>query len=265
MSDNIDFHKCLITRKNHIYLIMGEPESGKSHLVCNLFKQFAAAKVFKRGIAFTPYDVDEDEDSLSFMPKYACVPYSKEVFINYFNNLLELKKKIEKKKDPMTGEKKKMPKNFIIFEDQQGVIKFNDPDILNLISMFRKPNTSFFFILHQISRDFADYLKMACRYAFIFNYTDKKNIKFLNEAFGAGDFSDGEFMQFVRDNTDFHEKTCLLLVKNHPIYGRLWVKYKAGEKEKFKFQFKLFPMIKKISNDSDKEASDIDQKDRNNE
>jgi hypothetical protein len=232
---------------------MGMPATGKSHLTCYLMEQFTKNKFFKTGIAFTPYDVENDDESLSFMPKNACTPYSKEKLIAYYDNMFAIKEMKEKEIDKMTDTKKEIAHNFIIFEDSQGRINFNDNDLLNLLNNFRKTNTCLFFIMHQISRSFGDYLKAFCNCACIFNYTDKKNIHFLNEAFGGGDFTDKQFVQFLREHTS-ERHSFLMLIKNHPEYGRLWLECKAGKKNKnFKLHIKLFPLIKKKDSKEEEE------------
>ena len=107
--------------KPQIVVCVGRPRMGKSNAVKYfLLKNILNKKIFKFGIVFTRTKFNDD---YKYIPdKYIYTEYKPELLKKYMNGLEKLKKK--------TGT---IPPNFVIMDDQQGLLNRQDSILTNFI------------------------------------------------------------------------------------------------------------------------------------
>ena len=142
---------------------------------------------FKFGIVFTRTKFNKD---LAFLPdKYKYTEYKPEILKKYMNGLEKLKKE--------TG---KIPKNFCIWEDQQGLLNRGEPVLTNFLSSFRHYNCSCF-LNFQYVYGASPLLRNITNYAIMFASKSKRTINALYENFGMDFDNEKDFYEYFQRNT----------------------------------------------------------------
>ena len=176
-------------KKPQVVVSVGKPKMGKSNaLRYFILKNTLNKKIFKFGIVFTRTGKMNQE--YSFIPKkYIYHEYKPELLKKYMNGLEKLKKQ--------TG---KIPPNFVIFDDQQGLLNRNDPTLVNFVSSHRHYNSSCFFNFQYLFG--ASPLMRECTtYALLFNSKGHRTINGLYENFGMLFDKFDDFKEYFLFNT----------------------------------------------------------------
>lgn len=207
-----------------IVVSVGKPKSGKSNAVRYLLlKNILNKKFFKFGIVFTRTKFNDD---YSYIPeKYVYTEFKPEILKKYMNGLEKLKKK--------TG---KIPPNFVIFDDQQGLLNRNDAVLVNYISSHRHFSSSLFFNFQYLFGA-SPILRNCTTHAILFNSKGLRTINGLFENFGMLFDNLQQFKEYFLKNTK-KKYTAILYEQDENKLKNNYKKFKAPDMTDFK-NFKL--------------------------
>ena len=168
---------CLnLPRKPQIMCFIGKPESGKSHLIKSMLYDYAKHKYFKFGVTFVRTKFNHDYD------------YLPDRYVSEDFDIDKLKKHINKLRDWRKKNNKKVPPNFVIFDDLLGQIDWYDQWMTNWVASFRHTSTSIFITAQYLQSkggiSTVRVLRECTNLAFIFNTKFKNSLKGLFEAYG---------------------------------------------------------------------------------
>ena len=179
---DINFHK------PKVVVCVGKPRMGKSNMVKYLLlKNMLNKKIFKFGIVFTRTKFNDDYD---YIPeKYIYTEYKPEILKKYMNGLEKLKKK--------TGS---IPPNFVVMDDQQGLLNRQDSILTNFVSSHRHFSCSFF-ANFQYLFGASPLLRECTTNAIMFRSVGLRTINGLFENFGMLWDNVQEFKEYFHKNT----------------------------------------------------------------
>jgi hypothetical protein len=158
-------------------LLLGKPKRGKTsalkHIILkHSLDNFYGSAKFEFGIVFCrskftgEYDFIGDQD-------YIYETYDDEVLSDYVEKLKEL---IEKGKP--------VPNNFIVFDDQIGLLNKMSPVFTNFLGTHRKTNTTIFFATQHLKTGASTTLREITTHAVLFNSKQMNTLQALYENFG---------------------------------------------------------------------------------
>ena len=174
-----------------VIVCVGKPKSGKSVITSYFVKKYSLEGIFKFGIVFTRTKFNND---YNYVPKkYIFTEYKPEILKKYMNGLEKMKKK-----------KGKIPPNFVIFDDHQGILNRNDPTFINFISCHRHYKSTVF-LNFQYLYGASPTLRECTTVALLFNSKGKRTLNGLFENFG----------QLFDNYEDFKDYFLSLTKKKH--------------------------------------------------
>ena len=189
-------------KKPQVVVCVGRPRMGKSNCVKYfLLKNMINKDVFKFGIVFTRTKFNKDYD---YIPEqYIYTEYTPELLKQYMDGLEKLKNE--------TG---KIPPNFVIFDDQQGLLNRNDPVLTNYVSSHRHYSSSLFFNFQYLFGA-SPLLRECTTIAILFRSQGHRTLNGLFENFGMlfDDFN--EFKEYFLKNTKKKYTAVMYLQKIH--------------------------------------------------
>ena len=207
-----------------IVVCVGKPRSGKSNAVRYfLLKNILNKKKFKFGIVFTRTKFNDD---YNYIPeKYIYTEYKPELLKKYMNGLEKLKKK--------TGV---IPPNFVIMDDQQGLLNRQDSILTNFVSSHRHFNSSCFFNFQYLFGA-SPLLRECTTHAILFNSKGLRTINGLFENFGMLFDTLQHFKDYFLKNTK-KKYTAIMYEQNENKLKKNYQRFKAPDMTDFK-NFKL--------------------------
>jgi hypothetical protein len=217
-----------LPRKPSIFLFIGKPASGKSHLIKSMFFDFQKAKHFKFILAFVRTKFNND---YSYLPdEYVIDEYSDDKVLNHVEKLREYRKK--------SG--KQCPPNAIIFDDLLGTIDWYNDRMTNWLCSYRHTNTSIFLTAqYLLSKSTATSLREMVNYAFLYNSKQKNSLKGYYEAFGQLYDSYDEFVAKFQSITK-QKYHCMVYNANEDEIEKNYIDFCAPEKiPEFKLKYKI--------------------------
>jgi hypothetical protein len=217
-----------LPRKPSIFLFIGKPASGKSHLIKSMFFDFQKAKHFKFILAFVRTKFNND---YSYLPdEYVIDEYSDDKVLNHVEKLREYRKK--------SG--KQCPPNAIIFDDLLGTIDWYNDRMTNWLCSFRHTNTSIFLTAqYLLSKSTATSLREMVNYAFLYNSKQKNSLKGYYEAFGQLFDSYDDFVAKFQAITK-QKYHCMVYNANEDEIENNYLDYVAPEKiPEFQLKYKI--------------------------
>lgn len=164
----------------NVFLLCGKPKKGKTHLLKYLLYHFFGVldeqrpkdKCFQFGVVFVGTKFNHE---YTFLPdKYVFEGYDETKMSQYLDGL---KKKVEAKEH--------VPPNFIVLDDLVGILDTNRGKFTNMVTTFRKTNTSVFILTQYLNKNVSTTCRECVNYAFIFNSKTEKTINAAYEAFGG--------------------------------------------------------------------------------
>ena len=157
--------------KPQVCVFVGRPKMGKSNAVKYfIMKNSINHSNFDFGIVFTRTKFNHDYD---YIPQqYVYTQYNPSVLRKYMTGL----EKMANKGEPV-------PPNFIILDDQQGLLNRNDPLLTNLISSHRHYNCSIFFCFQYLFGA-SPLLRECSTFAIMFRSAGQRTLNGLYENFG---------------------------------------------------------------------------------
>ena len=202
-------------KRSQIIVNVGAPRMGKSNLTRYLLlKTILNKKIFKFGIVFTRTKFNED---YSYIPdQYIYTEYKPELLEKYMNGLEKLKK--------TTGD---IPANFVIFEDQQGILNKTDSVLTNFVSCHRHFNSTCIFNFQYLFGA-SPLLRECTTYAFMFNSKGHRTINGLFENFGMLFDNMKEFKKYFLHNTS-KKYTAIRYEQKQNKKERNYCRYKAPD------------------------------------
>ena len=176
-------------------LFVGKPKKGKSNairyiILKNSLDKFKGSAKYEFGICFTRTKFNGDYD---FLPEeYVYDGYDEEVLERYLKALEE-----------QISQGKKVPANFVIFDDLIGLLSKNNPFLTNFLGTHRHTNTHIFLATQHLKTGASTTLREICSHAILFNSKQTNTLQSLFENFGQffdtiGDFKDN-FWDITRE------------------------------------------------------------------
>lgn len=181
-----------------IYVIVGSPASGKSHLVKHLMLEYMKAGYFKFGMTICPTAFTGGYD---FVPEHSVLTsFDMDKIQEYLDKLKTHKK-----------QGKTIPPNYLIFDDGQGLINFYDTRMSSLIATYRHTNTTIFFVTQYLAQGSSTLLRECASYFFVFASKFERTLKGLYQAVGQMFPNYYEFLEVFKHATS-RKHDCLLYV-----------------------------------------------------
>jgi hypothetical protein len=219
----------MLKRKPQIYVLVGRPESGKSHCVKSMLYDYQKAGYFKFIVAFVRTKFNHDYD------------YLPDEYVHESFDEKKLKTHIEKLREWRKKNDKPLPPNFVIFDDLLGEIDCYSPWMMNWICSFRHTNTSIIMTAQYLmgAKSVSTCLQECTNVAFIFNTKFKNSKKALYEAYGQlFDNYDAFCEAFQRITaTRFH---CMVYNANEDDLEKNYLDFSAPKEiPEYKIKFKM--------------------------
>ena len=213
-------HKDINFKNPQVIVCIGRPKQGKSNAVKYLLlKNIMNKKIFKFGIVFTRTKFNDGYD---FLPEqYIYTEYKPELLKKYMNGL-------EKMKD----EDGEIPPNFVIFDDQQGLLNRNDPTMTNFVSSHRHYSTTCFFNFQYLFGA-SPLLRECTTYAIMFNSKGHRTINGLYENFGMLFDNEKHFHKYFQKNTS-KKYTAILYQQSKNKLKNNYKRWRAPNMDDFK-------------------------------
>ena len=158
--------------KPQVGVFVGRPKMGKSNAVKYfILKNTINEKNFDFGIVFTRTKFNDGYD---YIPdKYIYTEYKPEILQKYMKGL-----------EKIANDGKKIPPNFVIFDDLQGVLNRNDPILTNFVSSHRHYNCKAVFFCFQYLYGASPLLRECATFAVMFRSQGNRTLQGLYENFG---------------------------------------------------------------------------------
>ena len=150
-----------------VVVCVGKPKRGKSWTTRYLIlKNSVDQKIFKYGIVFTRTKWNKDYD---YIPEeYVYDTYDSEILENYLQGLQNAEK---------------IEPNFVVFDDQQGLINRNDPVLQNFVACHRHFKCTIFFNFQYLYGS-SPLIRECTTIAILFNSKGERTLRGLYENFG---------------------------------------------------------------------------------
>ena len=150
-----------------VVVCVGKPKRGKSWTTKFLImKNTVDKKIFKYGIVFTRTKWNHDFD---YIPDdYIYDTYEPDILQQYLETLQNAKK---------------IEPNFVVFEDQQGLLNRNDPILQNFVACHRHFKTSIFWNFQYLYGS-SPLIRECTTIAIMFNSKGERTLRGLYENFG---------------------------------------------------------------------------------
>lgn len=163
-----------LKKKPQVFIMVGKPESGKSHLVKSMIYDYQKAGYFKFIIAYVRTKFNHDYDYLP--DQYVYESFDEDRLMKHIDKMREWRKK----------NNKPLPPNLVIFDDLLGDIDWYSPRMTNWLCSFRHTNTSIIMTAQYLmgSKSVSTCLRECSNVAFIFNSKFKNSLKALYDAYG---------------------------------------------------------------------------------
>ena len=190
-----------------VWVLVGSCGSGKSHFLKSVFYQYAMQKHFKFGLCYTATKFTGD---YGFLPDRSIREWDEEHFKGYLSNL----KKKTAEGVAKNGTGWKLPHNFVIFDDNNGILSQSE-FMINFISTHRHTRTTVFICSQLLTARGAVSTTMRANTSFALMWpTNSRNaLKGLYENFG-GAMEPDEFKRAL--NQCRQRKYSCLVLKNAP-------------------------------------------------
>ena len=158
-----------------IFVVMvGKSMKGKSYLTRYLITDRFQSKKFEFGLVFTKTKFNDD---YAFLPEKSVKQgYNEDVLKKYIANLTKIKEK-----------QKKVPPNFLIFDDLVGVLSNQTDFFVNFVSTVRHFNTSVFICVQYLTgkKAITPIMREQTTHAIMFNSRTRRTLENLYESYGG--------------------------------------------------------------------------------
>jgi hypothetical protein len=174
MINRLRMSELILKKKPQIFLAIGKPDSGKSHLVKSIVFDYIKADYFK---FMTCYCKTKFTGDYSFIPDdYVYEGWDEKRLKKHVDSLAEYRRKHNKKPPP----------SLIILDDLLGLISFYTPFMTSFITCHRHYNVSIIFTAQYLqgAKSTSTTLREITNVAFVFNSKFKSSLKALYEAYG---------------------------------------------------------------------------------
>ena len=214
--------------KPAIYLFIGKPESGKSHLIKSLVYDFQKAGYFKFIQAYVRTKFNHGYDYLP--DEYVDDKYSDEKLLTHIEKLRAYRAK--------SG--KECPPNAVILDDLLGSVDFYGDDLQNWLCSYRHTNTSIFITAQYLmSKSTSTALREMVSYAFLYNTKFKNSLKGYFESFG-GLFDNYDEFRIYFQNITKQRYHCMVYNANQEDKSLNYIDFVGPEHIKnFKLNYKI--------------------------
>lgn len=210
--------------KPTVVSLVGKAELGKTNLLRHLiYKNTVDHKYFQFGIVFTGTKYDEEYD---YLPDEAVIDgWDEECFADYVDYLKAQVKRLGKKK---------MPPNFMIFDDLIGTL-YASKRFTNFMGTYRHTKTTIFITTQYLRKAIATELRENTKIAFIFRTRFALSLEGLYEAFGQLFKRKRDFFKLL-ENVTTENFNCLAYFDTADTIDTCYYKYKAPDMSEKKIQ-----------------------------
>jgi len=205
-----------------VYLMLGKPKSGKSHLTkWLLYYYFNSGKVTKNkpywAIVFSGSKFNDDYKDM--IPENALLEHSDNTLEEYVEYLKNLKEKTR-------GE---MPHSILVLDDVVGIFNSSNKTFQNLVTIHRHLNLTIMisvqYLLGKVSTTFRECVSAG----FIFNTMKENSVKGIHSVFGQLFEDKKEFKQHFMEATKAPH-TCMMCLADEQNLSRNCLRFKAPKK-----------------------------------
>jgi len=219
----------ILKTKPQVFVMVGKPESGKSHLVKSIIYDYQKAGYFKFIIAFVRTKFNHDYEYLP--DQYVYESFDEE----------KLRKHIEKMREWRKKNDQPLPPNLVIFDDLLGDIDWYSPWMTNWLCSFRHTNTSIVMTAQYLmgAKSVSTCLRECTNVAFIFNSKFKNSLKALYEAYGQLYDDYKEFVEAFHRITG-KKFTCMVYDSSEDDIDKNYIEFSAPAKiPDFKVSYRI--------------------------
>ena len=213
--DNLDFSSPACV------LLVGKPKKGKTSaltylLLKNSLDDFEGCAKFEFGLVFSKSKFTGEYDFIENQ-EYVYEDYDEDVLKKYLDGLKNI---IES-----GGE---VPSNYVVIDDQIGLLNKLSPFFINFLGTFRKTNTYIFFVTQHLKTGTSTTLREIVTHALIFNSKQMNTLQAIYENFGAMFKNIGEFKDNFWDITK-EPYTAMLYLQDADNIEDNYLSYKAPD------------------------------------
>lgn len=201
-------------------LLCGKPRSGKSAcikflLLKHSLDNFKGAANFEFGLVFTRTKFNGD---YNFLPdSYVIEGYDEEVLMKYLQGL-----------ENEIANGKKIPPNFIVFDDLIALLNKNNPFLLNFFGTHRHTNTHIFLATQHLKTGASTTLREVCSAAVIFNSKTYNTTQSLYENFGGLHKDVNSFRRNLQEVTS-EKHSAMLYLQEEDNIAKNYLKFKCPD------------------------------------
>ena len=207
-------------------LFVGKPKKGKTNalrfiILKNSLEKFKGSANYEFGIVFTRTSFNSDYD---FIPsEYVYDGYDEDVLRQYLDGLKE-----------QINKGHKIPANYVVFDDNIGLLSKSDAFLTNFLGTHRHTNTHIFLATQHLKTGASTTLREICTHALIFNSKQTNTLQSLYENFGQlfkniGDFKDN-FWDITRN-----KYTAMLYLQDVDNIDDNYLHYKAPDTSQWQY------------------------------
>jgi hypothetical protein len=213
-----------------VWVLVGACASGKTHMLKFIHYLYAKRKHFKFGITYTPTKFTGD---YNWAPDRSIMAFDEDHFKSYIDSL---KKKVEEGVEKH-GNGFKLPHNYVVFDDNNGVLT-QSPFMINFISTHRHTSTTVFVLSQLLTARGAVSTTMRANTSFALMWpTSSGNaIKGLFDNYG-GLMNKDEFKDAL--NSCRERKFSCLVLKNSPDHQTIAEQFTTIKARDFPKDFKI--------------------------
>ena len=216
-----------------VFVLVGACASGKTYMLKYIHYMYARQKMYKFGVCMTATGFTGD---YSFCPERSVMPFDEEFFQGYIENL---KKKTEEGV-AKHGKGWKLPHNFVIFDDNNGILA-TSPYMINFISTHRHTRTSVYILSQMLTArgSVSTSMRANTSFAMLWPTNNKSNLKGLYDNYGGAFDKLANFAAALEGCRD-REFSCLVLKNSvkHRTVAEQFTTIKAGKfPENFELKF----------------------------
>lgn len=200
MTETKENKKFQLETKPQIYLLIGQQNSGKSHMLKQIF--YCLRNHFKFGVAYSGSTFNNELQA--WIDPKLLHDFAEEKLTKYVTSLQQW----------MTANPgRKHEPNYIIFDDLIGMVNFYSPWMANWLGIYRHTNTTVFFLSQYLAAAATPpFFRNSCNIVMAFRVKQKSTIKIFFETWGQDFDKYNTFKSLFLKITE--QKYCAMLYKS---------------------------------------------------
>ena len=209
-------------------LLLGAPRKGKTNccrylLLKNSLENFRGSAKYEFGIVFSGSAFSGDYDFIANQD-YVYGNYDQAILEQYLQGL-----------EKMKAQGKKIPRNFVVLDDQIGLLNKHDPFLINFMSKIRHYRCHLYLLAQHLKTGANTTLREVCTHAIMFNSKSFNTLQSLFENFGQLFENFQQFKEtFLRITKEPY--TAMLYLQENDNINQNYMQIKCPDTSKWSFQ-----------------------------